>query len=72
MIEGIIARIRGEQGPLKVVATGGLAPLFSEGTTAIEVIDPDITLEGLRLLANRNPAPIFTGTGPRDPPFIPA
>ena len=72
MIEGIIARIRGEQGPLKVVATGGLAPLFSEGTTSIEVIDQDITLEGLRLLANRNPAPIFTGTGPRDPPFIPA
>ena len=66
-IEGIIARIRGEQGPLKVVATGGLAPLFGEGTTAIEVIDPDITLEGLRLLAERNPAPIFTRTAPRDP-----
>ncbi len=73
MIEGILARIRGEQGgPLKVVATGGLAPLFSEGTTAIEVIDQDITLEGLRLLADRNPAPIFTRTGPRDPPYIPA
>src|SRR5215218_6864512 len=72
-IGGVIARIRGEQGaPLKVVATGGLAPLFSEGTTTIEVIDQDITLEGLRLLADRNPAPIFTRTGPRDPPYIPA
>jgi type III pantothenate kinase len=72
MIEGIIVRIRGEQGPLKVVATGGLAPLFSEGTAAIEVIDQDITLEGLRLLADRNPAPIFMRTSPRDPPYIPA
>ena len=67
MIEGIIARIKGEQGPLKVVATGGLAPLFSEGTTAIEVIDQDITLEGLRLLADRNPVPTYTRTSLRDP-----
>jgi type III pantothenate kinase len=68
MIEGIIARIRGEQGPLKVVATGGLAPLFGEGTASIEVIDQDITLEGLRLLAERNPTPIFSRTGLRDLP----
>jgi type III pantothenate kinase len=66
MIEGIIGRIRGEQGPLKVVATGGLAPLFGEGTASIELVDQDITLEGLRLLADRNPAPIFTRTGLRD------
>lgn len=58
LIEGIVGRIRGEyEGEMKVIATGGLAPLFSEGTTVIERIDPDITLEGLRLLAARNPAP---------------
>ena len=58
LIEGIVGRIRGEyEGDLKVIATGGLAPLFSEGTTVIERIDPDITLEGLRLLAGRNAAP---------------
>jgi type III pantothenate kinase len=58
LIEGIVSRIRGEyEATLKVIATGGLAPLFAEGTTVIERIDPDITLEGLRLLAERNPAP---------------
>lgn len=68
MIEGIIGRIRAEHdGALKVVATGGLAPLFAEGTTVIEKIDPDITLEGLRLLAERNPAPTLHKTGQRDP-----
>ncbi|WP_135466461.1 type III pantothenate kinase [Crenalkalicoccus roseus] len=64
MIEGIVARIRSEhEAPLKVIATGGLAPLFAEGTTIIERIDPDITLEGLRLIAARNPAP----APPRNP-----
>lgn len=63
LIEGIVARIKGEFGePMKVIATGGLAPLFSEGTLVIEHIVPDLTLEGLRLLAQRNPAP----TLPRD------
>lgn len=58
LVEGLVARIRAEQpGALKVVATGGLAPLFSEGTAVIEHTDPDLTLEGLRLLASRNPAP---------------
>lgn len=60
MIEGIVARIRGEadMNPMKIIATGGLAPLLAEGTTLIERIDPDLTLEGLRLLAERNPSPI--------------
>jgi type III pantothenate kinase len=67
LIEGIVSRIRAEHDTaLKVIATGGLAPLFAEGTTIIERIDPDITLEGLRLLAERNPAPILQRTGARD------
>ena len=58
MIEGLVARIKAEYGgPMKVIATGGLAPLFSEGTMVIEQIEPDLTLDGLRLLAERNPAP---------------
>jgi type III pantothenate kinase len=59
LIEGICSRIRAEaeQPGLRVVATGGLAPLLAEGTTLIEKVDPDITLEGLRLLASRNAAP---------------
>jgi type III pantothenate kinase len=67
LIEGIIGRIQAEyEAHLKVVATGGLAPLFAEGTSVIETIDPDITLEGLRLLAERNPAPILARNMPRD------
>jgi type III pantothenate kinase len=60
LIEGITARIKGEfDQPLKVIGTGGLAPLLAEGTTVIERIDQDITLDGLRLLAARNPAPVL-------------
>lgn len=60
LIEGIVSRIKGEAGQaMKVVATGGLAPLFSEGTDIIERIDPDLTLDGLRLLADRNSTPTF-------------
>jgi type III pantothenate kinase len=68
LIEGIISRIKAEYGgPLKVIATGGLASLFAEGTLVIEKTDPDITLEGLRLLADRNPVPVFHHSALRDP-----
>ena len=58
MVEGLVARIKAEYGgPMKVIATGGLAPLVAEGTMVIEQIEPDLTLDGLRILAERNPAP---------------
>lgn len=58
LVEGIVARIQGEAGvAMKTVATGGLAPFFAEGTAVIGRIDSDLTLDGLRLLADRNPAP---------------
>ncbi|MDA8251420.1 MAG: type III pantothenate kinase [Rhodospirillales bacterium] len=61
LVEGLVARIKAEyDADLKVIATGGLAPLMAEGTTLIEHIDADITLEGLRLLAQRNPAPTLS------------
>ena len=63
LIEGLVTRIKAEFGaPMKVIATGGLAPLFAEGTLMIEQIEPDLTLDGLRMLAERNPAPSL----PRD------
>lgn len=60
LIEGIVSRIRAEAElpDMKVIATGGLAPLLAEGTTMISRVDQDITLEGLRLLAARNPTPV--------------
>ncbi len=55
MIEGIIARLKSEQGDtLKTVATGGLASLFSKATQAIEFHMPDLTIEGLRLIFDMN------------------
>jgi type III pantothenate kinase len=60
MVEGLVTRIQAEYGQrLSVIATGGLAPLLAEGTTMIEHIDSDLTLDGLRMLAERNPAPTF-------------
>ena len=58
LVEGIVVRIQAEFGqPMKVIGTGGLAPLLSEGTNIFHRIDPELTLEGLRLLAGRNPHP---------------
>ena len=37
-----------------VIATGGLAPLFAGATAAIDNVDPDLTLWGLRLIYRRN------------------
>ena len=60
LVEGLIVRIKAEYGgPMKVVATGGLAPLFAEGTMQIQHIEPDLTLDGLCMLAERNPAPVI-------------
>ncbi len=58
LVEGLVARISTEFGQaLKVVATGGLAPLFAEGTSVLGHIEPELTLDGLRMLAARNPTP---------------
>lgn len=55
MIEGMIPRIVAEYGkPMKVIATGGLAPLFSGVTDVIDAVEPDLTLIGLVEIARRN------------------
>jgi type III pantothenate kinase len=55
LIEGLVGRIKAERGEhMKVVATGGLAPLFAEATNVIEHIDPDLTLRGLVAVHRRN------------------
>jgi type III pantothenate kinase len=51
MIEGLIARLKGEVGrPVTVVATGGLAALFEQNTGVFDVLVPDLTLRGLAML----------------------
>jgi type III pantothenate kinase len=55
LIEGLVGRIKAERGEqMKVVATGGLAPLFAEATKVIEHIDADLTLRGLVAVHRRN------------------
>ncbi len=48
LIEGIVARIVEEYGePMKVIATGGLASLFTQSSETIDNADPELTLRGL-------------------------
>ena len=54
-VDGILQRIIAEIGPLKaVVATGGLAPLVVEESSTVTHHEPDLTLEGLRLVFEKN------------------
>jgi type III pantothenate kinase len=54
-VDGIVKRIRGELGDnARVVATGGLADLIAPHTESIELVDPHLTLEGLRLIWAQN------------------
>jgi type III pantothenate kinase len=55
LVEGLVARFRAELGSeMGVVATGGLSSLIAAETTAIGVVDPWLTLEGLRLIWEMN------------------
>ena len=57
LVEGIVARIQQELGEkAKVVATGGYAELIAKETTVIDVVNPDLTLVGLRLIYLMNTA----------------
>jgi type III pantothenate kinase len=54
-VDGIVTAIRGELGTdARAIATGGLAELIEPHATTIERIDPFLTLEGLRLVWERN------------------
>ncbi|MFA7078718.1 MAG: type III pantothenate kinase [Syntrophomonas sp.] len=54
-VEGIINRMKKEIGGTpRVIATGGLAHIIARETTAIDVIDDFLTLEGLRLIYEIN------------------
>lgn len=55
LVEGITARIKAEYGqPMKVVGTGGLAPLFAQGNTLFDVVEDDLTMHGLTVIHTHN------------------
>ncbi|NLH48454.1 MAG: type III pantothenate kinase [Myxococcales bacterium] len=55
LVDGMVHRIWDELGgKVYTMATGGLAELISPYSTTIEKVDPDLTLEGLRLLYRLN------------------
>lgn len=59
LVEGLVKRIKAafpaeDQAEVKVIATGGLAPLFSENTDVIDEIVDELTLDGLRVIWELN------------------
>jgi type III pantothenate kinase len=54
MVDGLVSRMRRELGdPVHCVATGGLADVIAPETSAIQAVSPDLTLNGLRIIWER-------------------
>jgi type III pantothenate kinase len=61
LVEGLLRRIRLElPGEPRVIGTGGLVDVVAEHTDAFDAVDRELTLHGLRILAELNP---IAGTG---------
>jgi len=54
LVDGLLSAVKEEIGDrLKVIATGGFASLIAENTSQIDVVDPDLMLDGLYRLYRR-------------------
>lgn len=54
-VDGIVSRMREElASDAKVIATGGLAGLIANESSVVDVVNPLLTLEGLRIIYERN------------------
>jgi type III pantothenate kinase len=56
LVEGLVKRIKIEhkRDDMKVIVTGGLAPLFDGATEIFDIMDVDITMKGLLEIYRRN------------------
>jgi type III pantothenate kinase len=55
LIEGLVARIKAEYGrPMKVIGTGGLAPLFATAEGLFDTVEDDLTIHGLTVIHRFN------------------
>lgn len=66
LVREILGRLTAENFPRKkphLVATGGYAQLIARKLPEIEAVHPNLTLEGLRIVANRNAGPKSANLG---------
>jgi type III pantothenate kinase len=58
LVEGMINRIKTDMGEMgknaKVIATGGLARMIASNTDCVDIVDPNLTLDGLRIIYDLN------------------
>ncbi|MCQ0092638.1 type III pantothenate kinase [Roseovarius sp. M141] len=55
MVQGLCAQIKAEYArPMKVIGTGGLAPLFAQGAELFDEIEDDLTMHGLTVIHDYN------------------
>jgi len=55
LVNGVCDRIKGEYGrEMRVIATGGLAPLFQMGHARFDALEDDLTMHGLRVIHAHN------------------
>jgi len=55
LINGVVERIKEERArPMKVIGTGGLAPLFQQGDALFDVFEDNLTMHGLVVIHRHN------------------
>lgn len=54
LVEGLVKRLKSELGDAQVIATGGLAEVIAPATDAIDIVDLQLTLKGLKLIYELN------------------
>jgi type III pantothenate kinase len=59
LVDGVLSQMIAElRSQPRVIATGGLAPLIADASKFIEEVDRTLTLDGLRLIYERNKKPV--------------